>query len=235
MSLNDIPAFSVFMPITIKFAKSFIKVLGHIFLILFIYAYIFYLLFKEQHSAFQNIWYSMIKSTVWVLGDLGYDDMFLDDSSPVIYPVMSNLIFLIFVTSISGFIINLIITQPAEHLDSFRNDAAYYKVSSRIQMMLKYDQLFHSFYRPKSVSKINLDLNNLGYPTTKTNTKLSFLKRVFSQDVVVHHENNQGTEETSASNNTEHNIKELVEKHDKLLVEISDIKIMLGKLLSEEK
>ncbi|KAK4296890.1 hypothetical protein Pmani_030647 [Petrolisthes manimaculis] len=148
-TLNQLPIFSVFMPITGKFFKSFLKVVSYILMLIFVFAFVFHLLLKE-HVAFMGIPQAVVKTIVWMLGDLGYDDTFLDDEHPILYPIMVNIIFVIFVTTLGGFIVNLAITQPSEKLDSFRSKATFHRASSRCRLFLRLDVCFPYFQKRRT-------------------------------------------------------------------------------------
>ncbi|XP_045606736.1 transient receptor potential cation channel subfamily A member 1 homolog isoform X2 [Procambarus clarkii] len=142
--LNQLPMLSVFMPITQSFLKSFFKVVFYIAMLIFIFAFIFHLLLRDQ-TAFFTVPQAMVKTIVWMLGDLAYDDTFLNDDHQLVYPVMVNLLFVVFVTTIGGFIVNLVITQPSEKLDSFRDKAVFYRAASRCTLFLKLEICFPFF------------------------------------------------------------------------------------------
>ncbi|KAG7171626.1 Transient receptor potential cation channel subfamily A member 1-like 5 [Homarus americanus] len=141
--LNQLPMISVFMPITRSFLKSFFKVLFYIIMLVFIFAFIFHLLLRDQ-AAFHTVPQAMVKTIVWMLGDLAYDDTFLNDV-PLVYPVMVNILFVLFVTTIGGFIVNLVVAQPSEKLNSFRDKAAFHRAASRCRLFLKLEVCFPFF------------------------------------------------------------------------------------------
>lgn len=145
-TLNQLPILSVFMPITKSFIKSFFKVVFYIVMLLFVFAFIFHLLLQDQ-AAFINVPQSMVKTIVWMLGDLGYDDTFLNDDHQLLYPKMVNLLFVVFVTIIGGFVANLVITQPSEKLNVFREKAAFYRAASRCMLFHKLDVCFPFFHK----------------------------------------------------------------------------------------
>ncbi|KAK7072495.1 hypothetical protein SK128_012149, partial [Halocaridina rubra] len=165
-TLNQLPMLSVFMPLTGSFAKSFFKVIFYIIMIVFVFAFIFHLLLKNQEG-FSTVPQAMVKAIVWMLGDLGYDDTFLDKEKVLYYPVMVNIFFVMFVTILGGFIANLVITQPANKLESFRDKASFHRAASRTQLFLKLDVCFPFFRKRRMAGKYiedesrNLDSNYL--------------------------------------------------------------------------
>lgn len=114
-----------------------------------------------------------------MLGDLGYDDTFLE--SPIKYPVMTNIIFLLLVTCISGFIINLVIAQPADYMDKFRERAVYHKLATRINLFIKLDFVFE-FCRRRSLLKKGCTYEKQKAKPSEKEQSLSSLKGSFDAE-----------------------------------------------------
>ncbi|XP_042868459.1 transient receptor potential cation channel subfamily A member 1 homolog isoform X2 [Penaeus japonicus] len=148
-TLNELPMLSVFMPITNSFMKSFFKVLVYILMLVFVFAFIFHLLLQD-HNAFSNVPQALVKTIVWMLGDLAYDDTFLAEDNSLFYPVMVNSLFVVFVTIIGGFIVNLIITQPSNKLDDFREKASFHLDANRVALFLHLDICFPFFKKMRT-------------------------------------------------------------------------------------
>lgn len=127
-------------------------------MLVFVFAFIFHLLLKDQ-AAFLTVPQSMVKTIVWMLGDLGYDDTFLNEDHKLVYPVMVNCLFVVFVTTIGGFIVNLVIAQPSEKLDDFRDKAATYRAVCRCKMVLRLDICFPFFQKYRTI-RIFVDKEN---------------------------------------------------------------------------
>lgn len=137
------------MPITTSFIKSFAKVLSYILLLLALFAYIFHLVLLDQ-SAFISMPQAMVKIIVWLLGDLAYDDTFLNLDQPLVYPALANFLFVMFVTTISGFIVNLFITQPSEKLENFRRRTAFHNAASQSKLVFQLDVCFPYFRKQRT-------------------------------------------------------------------------------------
>ncbi|XP_066971700.1 transient receptor potential cation channel subfamily A member 1-like isoform X1 [Macrobrachium rosenbergii] len=149
-TMNELPAFSVFMPVTSSFIKSFFKVIFYIIMIIFVFAFTFHLLLRDQ-SAFSTVPQAMVKTIVWMLGDLAYDDTFLPEEQALYYPIMVNSLFVVFVTILGGFIANMVITQPANKLENFRDKALFHRAASRTKLFLKLDICFPFFRKRRTV------------------------------------------------------------------------------------
>ena len=97
---------------------------------------------------------ALIKTLVWLLGDLGYDDTFLNEDTPVKYPILTNGIFVIFVTVIGWLIFNLVLANPSDYLDEARQRASFYKAFAFLKLHLMIDDCLPSLRRKYSVKCI---------------------------------------------------------------------------------
>ena len=171
--LNQLPVFSVFVPITSNFIKSFIKVVSYILLLLGLFAFIFHLLLADQ-SAFLTMPQAMVKTIVWLLGDLGYDDTFLNPDHPLVYPATANFLFVVFVTTISGFIVNLFVTQPSEKLEDFRKRTAFHNAASQSRLMLQLDVCFPYFRKQRTRITVTNNENEKNHSNILSKILLKF-------------------------------------------------------------
>ncbi|XP_053645951.2 transient receptor potential cation channel subfamily A member 1 homolog [Cherax quadricarinatus] len=139
--LNQLPMLTVFMPLSKNFFKGFLKVVFYISLIVFAFAFIFHLQLKD-HEAFFTVPQAMVKTVLWMLSDLGYEDTFLNDQHPLVYPFLTNILFVMFVTTVCSLVANLLITWSSEEFQGLRNKAAIYRATSRCTLFLKFDVCF---------------------------------------------------------------------------------------------
>ena len=70
--LNQLPLLFVLMPVTKLLIWSFIKAFGYIPVVLFAFSYILHLVLADQ-AAFGSESEAMMKTVVWLHGDLNYD------------------------------------------------------------------------------------------------------------------------------------------------------------------
>ncbi|KAF2368998.1 Ankyrin repeat-containing domain [Trinorchestia longiramus] len=75
LTLNKVPRFSGFMPVTPMLLLRYVLAVVPLFLFLWAFALTFHLLFMDL-LPFETVPYSLIKTVTWLLGDLGYDDTF---------------------------------------------------------------------------------------------------------------------------------------------------------------
>ena len=137
-SLNNVPAFNVFMPLTANFIFGYIRVVTLIIIIIVAFALSFHFLMIDK-PAFETLSVSLIKTLVWMLGDLGYDDTFLSEDTPMYYPVQVNILFVLFVTTIGGLVFNLVLRDPNDHLEDIKNKAAFYRADAFMKLHLLID------------------------------------------------------------------------------------------------
>lgn len=159
------------MPLTKKFINEYLKLLMHLTVIIVAFAVCFHFLLIQQ-SSFHTIWYSIVKTLVWMLGDLGYDDTFLDEENPVKYPILTNLLFVLFVTVIGWLAFNLIMTNPNESLDNIREKAIFHRGDAALKLQLLIDDCVPRLRRKFAVIKINKQEGSLRMLAILKTTKL---------------------------------------------------------------
>ena len=215
--------FSTFMPVTSRFIKSFFKVLIYISLIVFIFAFIFHLLLSNQ-KPFSSLEEAMVKTTLWMLQDLAYDNTFIFNSpdAPLKYPTLIKFLFLVFVAFLGGFIVNFIITLPSNQLDLFRDKACFHRAAVRAEMFFKLDICFPFFRRTMAKGKLTVN-------ESKNDGFTSFMKLLLGLDSEA--ENRPFTQiellEREIERQNEH-IKNLVCMNTRQVEELSDIRHQLN-------
>ncbi|XP_071538837.1 transient receptor potential cation channel subfamily A member 1 homolog [Panulirus ornatus] len=151
-TINKVPQFSIFTTITKDFLRDFFKGLMFIGMVISLFALIFHLLLQDQ-PAFKTVPQSVVKTVVWLLGDLGYDDTFLTES--LSYPVLANILFLVFVCTVAIFIVTLI---RAPSLDE--KEIQLYRKAVQAELILNFDVCYPWCRRAYSVGKYcNKDKN----------------------------------------------------------------------------
>ena len=138
-AINKIPRFSAFLPVTTKFLKWFLKIFLYVLSIVFIYGTVFHLTLNTL-KAFESLPQAMIKTTVWLLRDLAYDDTFLEEN--LLYPWLSKIIFIVFVTSVAAFIANLLISNPTRFIEEYNESVELNKYRLTTEMFLDFDIWF---------------------------------------------------------------------------------------------
>lgn len=217
--LNQLPVLFVFMPVTKYFLWNYIKALGYILLFLFAFSYIFHLLLADQ-AAFESLSQAMMKMIVWLLGDLNYDDTFVD--SHLVHPNLARLMFVAFIFIMGGFIANLAIAQPSDRLDEFRKDAAFFQVAAQSTLILEIRACFP--YIQKLI--INLHQTNM----STENTLVDKLTRKIFKSYIV---NEKSTSKDSTLQSLEEQVATLVNLCSEQREELRDMKQQISVLLKK--
>ncbi|XP_018009874.1 transient receptor potential cation channel subfamily A member 1 homolog [Hyalella azteca] len=150
-TVNQVPSFCVFMPVSAKFFMSYLLVVFHIFLFILAFALSFNFLLMDN-AAFCSIPRSLIKTLVWMLGDLGYDDTFLDEKSPIVFEIQANVLFVLFVTVIGGLAFNLVMRNPTDQLQDMKDKADFHKAESSLNLHLLIDDCLPDTRRSRTRS-----------------------------------------------------------------------------------
>ncbi|XP_053645950.2 transient receptor potential cation channel subfamily A member 1 homolog [Cherax quadricarinatus] len=155
---NQLPTVFILLPITRSFLKRFVLVAFYIASLVITFAFIFHMQLKDQ-ADFITLPQAIIKTIMWMFSDLAYNDTFLSDTNPLVYPVLTNLVFLIFVISVTIIIANLLITRSSEKLNDLREKAVCYQAASQCITCLKFDVCYPFFHKYGTREKINEKLN----------------------------------------------------------------------------
>lgn len=144
-TINRLPAFSVFTSITQSFIMSYLKGVMYVLAIIFLFALIFHLLLSNQLS-FITLPQALVKMVVWMLGDLGYDDTFINNT--LNYPYLVNCLFLVFLFTIGVFLVTLL-KAPSTDINKIK----FYRMARQAQMYFTIDISFPSFKRSHAIGK----------------------------------------------------------------------------------
>jgi len=104
MTINRIPYFQAFVPFTRKNLSPLLKGIFYIVVNIFAFSFVFRSILIYDPS-FQDPFHSFVKTITWTMGDLSYDSTFLERKP--MYPILANILFVIFVTAVAGFVIHI--------------------------------------------------------------------------------------------------------------------------------
>ncbi|XP_018012486.1 uncharacterized protein LOC108669621 [Hyalella azteca] len=139
LTLNKVPRFSGFMPVDAMHLFRFSLALVPLILFLLSFTVAFHLLLTKNAS-FSSVPVSFVKTITWMLGDLGYDDTFQDDQSPVNFPIMTHILFLVFILCIGGLLFNFVLASPTEKLLELRNEDDFNRAVAHLHIHLLIDE-----------------------------------------------------------------------------------------------
>lgn len=127
----------------------------HLFFIVLTFTLPFYFLMM-YHDAFSTLAQSFLTTTVWLIGDLNYAYAFLNEDSPVLYPIQANILFLVFVIVVGGLVFNMILRNPSEELNAVKNKADFLRAQLKFELLLFIDDCFPFICRKYAKAQIKL-------------------------------------------------------------------------------
>ena len=139
--INRIPSFAIFIPITVNLVLKFMKSITHIAIIIFAFSSAFHFL-VDNEKEFNTIWSSSIKTLEWTLGELDYVDNIYKTSK---YNVITSILFVVYITTIVGFIFNVYLMYPEDQLKTYKVQANFCRVNATLRLQLFIDDIFPSF------------------------------------------------------------------------------------------
>lgn len=136
-NINKVPQFTMYSALNANFFKDYTKGLMYLGMVVFVFSFAFHLLLKD-HVSFTSVPMSMVQVVMWIVGDLNYNENFLNTNLD--YPLLSISLFLLFVCTVGAFFVTLLRT-PSSNKKRLR----YYKQTERIYLLLKIDIWFPWF------------------------------------------------------------------------------------------
>nr|XP_045615776.1 transient receptor potential cation channel subfamily A member 1 homolog [Procambarus clarkii] len=146
-----------FLPVLKDILKIFLRVLFFVIMFVLIFAFIFNLLLKEQDN-FKTFPQAVGSSLAWMILDLDYGDIFVRPQLQ--YPIETNIIFFLFVTTVVSLIMSLISRQSEAHVDDKQYSLSFRRVSLRVGLIFRLDICFpfvRRSYACNKWSKVNKD------------------------------------------------------------------------------
>ncbi|XP_066962052.1 transient receptor potential cation channel subfamily A member 1 homolog [Macrobrachium rosenbergii] len=201
---------SEFLPIAKDFLEILLKVVYFLIAFVAIFAFIFHLLLLEK-KAFVSVHQSIASTIVWMLLDLGYADTFVENE--LSYPILSNVIFFVFITTIGCLIVSLINKERTVKSRGKELDLGYRRLVIYTRLILRYDMCFPWFRKWCTVCEY-----------TDSHRNQTLLEYYLGQV-----ENGNATEESTPSE--EEKICERIKKLESLLSEVKDEMFIIKRLL----
>ena len=117
-------------------------------------------LLLSNNEAFATKLTSFGQTFSWMMGDLAYGDGFVVQSKELLYPYQTTIIFMIFTTMSTVFIINIIVVHASEQMKRYEKTAKFFLVNSRLILQLDVDFFVDLFFGKKlSIRKISVSKN----------------------------------------------------------------------------
>ena len=161
-SLNNIPKFRVYTPFSFNFMpRLFLKLLLYIGIIITFFAIAFSFLLGNK-EAFTSPLTAIGKTFSWMMGDLAYDDGFVVQSTALLYPYQTTILFMVFTTMSTVFVLNMIIVASSQQMKRYEQTAKFLHANSRLILQLHIDRQTYGgvHIRKISVSKNGKQVSN---------------------------------------------------------------------------
>jgi len=179
--------FGIYVTMFVEVTKTVIKVLL-VFLVLIIgFTIVFFVLFKEQH-AFTNPGRAFVKVMVMMIGEIEFDDTFIQtigkksDTSRAplnLFPSVSFVFLAFFLLLMSIILMNLLVGLAVGDIDSVQHNASLKKLAMQVEFVAEIEQSYPRFltrrlYRPTLVFRPNRPSRWKRYHVLMLHVPLSF-------------------------------------------------------------
>lgn len=129
---------------------------------------------------FGNVWFSMIKTSVMMVGEFEYDDIFFDNIGAAAnnevmlpYPVFTIVFFLIFMCIMSIVVMNLLVGLAVDDIKAVQDGAVLQRLAMQVSLNLDVEKLLPDFIRRRMVIR---------QETVYPNVKKNILAKIFYDD-----------------------------------------------------
>lgn len=161
--IRKFPRFGIFVVMFTDIFKTFLLFAPVFLLFIVAFALSFYVLFANQ-IRFSKAGSSLISTTVMMLGELEYTDLFygIEDFTPgtddyhkqrVYYDGISYVIFVIFVILMTILIMNLLIGLAVDDIKAVQDQAVLKRLAMQVELALNVESVLPQFIRRKFVVK----------------------------------------------------------------------------------
>ena len=209
------------MPFTYALVITFFKVILHIIIIVVAFSSVFKFLLPTT-PGFDTFSQSFVKTLVWMLGDLAYDDTFLNPDIPLHYSILSNVLFIVFVTTIAGFIFNMIMMHSSDQLVRYQKLAKIHYADACLRMQLLVDDVIPQQRRKHATNQRVVQLNAFNEQVN------SDVGKMFSTAP------DKYTDDNTATKQNDKERIDMQEKFELLIEEVSEINEKLSNLCSKK-
>ncbi|XP_047739807.1 uncharacterized protein LOC108675843 [Hyalella azteca] len=150
-TLNKILWSSGLIPIDTMLLFPFALLLLPLFLYLLAFAVSFHFIFLENKT-FGSMPYSFVKTITMMLGDFGYDDTFAYDNTNGSYPLLSNVLLVVFILCIIGMVLNCVSGGFTEKFTELRKKEQVNRAISLLRTHLLIDEFVPEWRRKYACS-----------------------------------------------------------------------------------
>nr|CAB3267271.1 transient receptor potential cation channel subfamily A member 1 homolog [Phallusia mammillata] len=174
MFVQSLPRFGIFVIMFNDVLRTFMKFFVVFVLFIFGFALSFYCLLQNQY-AFREWWIAVIKTSIMMMGEIQFDEIFLSEVdavetgadnhtitvSTVNYRAVSYILFILFIIVMSIIIMNLLVGLAVDDIKSVQENAELESLAMQVKLTLEVEYTLPRVIRRKVMRRNKTFLKNL--------------------------------------------------------------------------
>ncbi|XP_078341793.1 transient receptor potential cation channel subfamily A member 1 homolog isoform X1 [Crassostrea virginica] len=168
--LQKFPRFGIYVVMFKDILNTFLQFAVVFFLFIVAFGLGFFTILQNQ-DAFATVWESLIKTTVMMIGEFEYTDIFYGDQLDF-YPEITYIMFVVFMILMSIIIMNLLVGLAVDDIKAVQEQAALKRMAMQVELALDVERVVPEFIRRRFVTKCDTYK-----PNKKTLNPLKLLAR----------------------------------------------------------
>lgn len=174
--LQKFPRFGIYVVMFKDILNTFLQFAVVFFLFIVAFGLGFYVLLQNQ-DAFATVWESLIKTTVMMIGEFEYQDIFYGNDIDF-YPEITYIMFCVFMICMSIIIMNLLVGLAVDDIKAVQEQAALKRMAMQVELALDVERVVPEFIRRRFVTKCDTYK-----PNKRTLNPLKLLARAEAGDL----------------------------------------------------
>ncbi|XP_061171192.1 transient receptor potential cation channel subfamily A member 1 homolog isoform X1 [Saccostrea echinata] len=174
--LQKFPRFGIYVVMFKDILNTFMQFAIVFFLFIVAFGLGFYCLLQSQ-DAFATVWESLIKTTVMMIGEYEYENIFYGTQLDY-YPEITYIMFVVFMILMSIIIMNLLVGLAVDDIKAVQEQAALKRMAMQVDLALDVERVVPEFIRRRFVAKCDTYR-----PNRKTLNPLKLLARAEAGDL----------------------------------------------------
>ncbi|CAL1538524.1 unnamed protein product, partial [Lymnaea stagnalis] len=150
--VQKFPRFGIYVVMFTDVLHTFSQFFIVFFLFIIAFALSFFTLLQKKFP-FSSVTKSLIKTSVMLVGEFEFDDIFNDPETPLMYPEASYIVFVAFLIIMSIIIMNLLVGLAVDDIKAVQEQAALKRMAMRVELALDVERIIPHFIRRKVFSR----------------------------------------------------------------------------------
>ncbi|XP_048765661.1 transient receptor potential cation channel subfamily A member 1 homolog isoform X2 [Ostrea edulis] len=177
--LQKFPRFGIYVVMFKDILNTFLQFAIVFFLFVVAFGLGFYTVLQNQ-DAFATVWESLIKTTVMMIGEFEYENIFYGEKQGEqdFYPEITYIMFVVFMILMSIIIMNLLVGLAVDDIKAVQEQAALKRMAMQVELALDVERVVPEFIRRRFVTKCDTYR-----PNRKTLNPLKLLARAEAGDL----------------------------------------------------